>query len=220
MRFIKSFNLYEQQQMLNKQEREAIRFWTAGGQKVMRSVWNGNKKEVEYWKDYRVSLEEDYYKNGPKLLPYFIQAIDKLPDYNGIIWRGDRDIKWSDIKIGKEIILDFSSCSKSRGQAEHFGYSEIKNQGVLFCISTKTAKDISRYADKKYKYQDEIIIQGGTHFKVTDIHIPTPLDEWRFMSDISPSGKRKPKGKESGYYDTHPGKGWHQLMMVWLSEIG
>ena len=111
MRFIKSFNLYEQQQMLNKQEREAIRFWTAGGQKVMRSVWNGNKKEVEYWKDYRVSLEEDYYKNGPKLLPYFIQAIDKLPDYNGIIWRGDRDIKWSDIKIGKEIILDFSSCS-------------------------------------------------------------------------------------------------------------
>ncbi len=97
------------------------------------------------------------------------ECLSKLPDYQGIVYRGDEISK---LEFDKYVLcyenvipyheFSFFSTSKSKSKA----YERCKGRGyrILFKILSKKGKDIERFS--KYKTDREVLLQINSIFNV------------------------------------------------------
>lgn len=91
-------------------------------------------------------------------------ALDKLPDYKGKVWRGMSAIKElsshsDDYQKGDMIRFDaFTSTTKKENGLNDFG------QDILFEIESKTGKDISKFS--LMPQEQEVLFKSKSFFEV------------------------------------------------------
>lgn len=108
-------------------------------------------------------------ENRSKVRPWFAYlhllhiAVNKLPKFKGVVWRGvNKDIS-SDFKKGQQKTWwSITSCSRSVDVISSF-IGEVP-QSTLFNIQCTSGRSISNYTS--YPSEDEVILMPGTKFTV------------------------------------------------------
>jgi hypothetical protein len=157
----------------------AIKFWTNGGYKMIQSISSGLKKDDEEAKRTYGNGYNKYKKDGKALYQSFVNILSKLKPYNGTLYRGivlkNNQLQkfLVQYKKGNTITFPFSSATKNEAYGKEKAYtgtgSYYPSTGILFIIQSKTARDITRYAAKDWKWQSEAVILDKTQFKVTNV---------------------------------------------------
>ena len=105
------------------------------------------------------------------LLPYFILligALEKLPSFRGLVYRGVNGNISSIYEKGKKLTWwGFSSCTRSLevlSKEEFLGKSGQRTLFYIECISGKSIENYSYYSPD----DEEVLLLPGTEFLVTD----------------------------------------------------
>ncbi|CAF4042419.1 unnamed protein product [Rotaria sp. Silwood1] len=94
-------------------------------------------------------------------LKLFLTALEKLPSFNGTVWRGvSGDIDSNFANNSVQTWWSVNSCSKDTKVTEAF----VGEKGVLFVIKVMHGKDISAYS--AIQSEQEVIIVPGTRLCV------------------------------------------------------
>lgn len=105
------------------------------------------------------------------------QALEALPKYNGIVYRGSimKRKDYERLYEGKDEVTHaiFTSTSKNAAIAERFAsYRPLKKNevSVMFKIHSKTGRNISDISEFNGKFapedQKEVLFINGTRFKI------------------------------------------------------
>ena len=95
---------------------------------------------------------------------FFLQGMQKLPDYKGVVWRGypDKDTTLVQYKLGRPIQWGaFSSTSTESTTARAF---TDKDSGVIFKLTVLSGKVIQAYS--YFPSEDEVLISPQARFVV------------------------------------------------------
>ena len=105
-----------------------------------------------------------------KFLPFtklLFEALSKLPDYDGVVYRGI-NARLDHIAKGRECLWGaFSSCSTDGGVVKE-GFLESNDYRTLFAIADPKAKEVRQYS--AHDSEAEVILQLGSRLRV-DNHI-------------------------------------------------
>jgi hypothetical protein len=126
----------------------------------------------------------------------FVDAVKKLPPYQGTIYRGISGLSMDDLMAlkaeGMEAggVMTFkahSSSSKDRKAAEVFTdllNAHDSNNSVLFVIYAKNAADISKLTGEEWEDQQEVLIRPGTRYRVQRVHKSQRVDESNYRQMV------------------------------------
>lgn len=107
---------------------------------------------------------------GNEYAEHLNHALEKLPDYEGIVFRGSPLDVW-EIDVYRKAYshdtevteLAFMSCSISVYVAQQFSKGK-----VIFSIASKTGKQVQQLSF--HGYEKEVLFQSQCRFKVVEIH--------------------------------------------------
>lgn len=131
------------------------------------------KAAIEYYSETMETSNEVRSGKSPHSKSFFA-AIDRAPDYSGVIYRGQylddsRAINTMTV-VGNEFTFSHdgkpSAGSKSRDIAEEFIDDWVEHIAAVFTIEIQTGVDVSNLVIDEYKRQKEVIIRSSTKFKV------------------------------------------------------
>lgn len=156
---------------LTREESAAIYLYTMQTSfygELNKTLRQKNRKEIEPWFPF---------------LKLFNSALDKLPDYRGVLWRG------VNINLSKEFKGDkvytwwpFTSCSEVPEVVKSFMDAM---ESTLFTIDSKNGKVISLYS--YFPNEKEVLLRMGTTFNAVDD--PTTFSELNLIHLIDINSK-------------------------------
>ena len=166
----------EWEENLTPSQKGAIESWTKGNQAEIRKSYTS--RNVPKWaKNRRKNLEE---------------AMDNAPKFQGDVYRGMTALKSSNkfehlLKVGAEVGLNgVVSTSKDIETAAAFLNKDPGFANVVLKIRSKSGVDISKVADKDYKWQREVVARHGTKYKVKSVSKKT-VDDYGWLESMPPT---------------------------------
>jgi hypothetical protein len=139
-----------------------------------KSITPEEKAVIEYYSETMETSDMVRSGKSPHSKPFFA-AVDRAPDYRGVIYRGQYLDTSSVIDkmtiVGSEFTFSHdgkpSAGSKSQAIAEEFIDEFWEGQiAAVFTIEINTGVDISNLVLDEYKRQEEVVIRPNTTFKV------------------------------------------------------
>lgn len=168
-------------------EHEAIRLYTSANYLLLNGTLNNDPTSINLWKarheESGVPVTDDFVAEAQKqvipIAEVAISGINKLPAYEGLLYRGDAmsSEKLEEYRQGKVMMAKkFLSCSTNVGVCEKFAKEGAKDyikdtgidhKAVLFVFKSESAKDIKEYS--LIKSEEERIYTPGQGFRTAGV---------------------------------------------------
>ena len=152
-----------------------------GNEIVKDGLTKNELSAIEDWSHvlYRDSADPNPSKDAQKKLGHFHDALEKLPNREGMIYRtmvlgpGQKiEGTWKGLKTDNLFQANRPlATSKSKSVASDFADDSAMPQDtvVRFAIKAKTAKDISQYVAEEYREQQEVVAMPGSQYVIGKI---------------------------------------------------
>lgn len=127
---------------------------------------SGEKSFYSYFNEAARKNKRSLLKPYGQYLRLLESGLNKLPPIQAVVYRGFKHDATNDYKNKQQFVWrSVSSCSRNVRVLIVNGFLGPEDQGTLFIISAKNAKDIHLFS--KFPEENEVMIMPNTKFRVT-----------------------------------------------------